>query len=282
MLGEEPEDERPITAPDFEVILRGVEGDEESVRHLSELVGLHVRELSRHINLSALDGVTIAGDYDEALVDLDRGVTTTSPLKRSNDDQAVGLAMAPAVIRDGVLKVHIVMHAGLAVGLMDQGSELYQLALHALAHECAHVEVTAKLDAAFPGFVLQHRHSDLHENLRWQIITAEYAAACISAPFGQDPTSEYEATFLTVLASARDNANELIKAYRLHGENGRIMGEVYSCYGDLMKFACYHLGNMAGRDLSLEELPETKAALEGPLVQTTFWAPEGPVRRTSS
>jgi hypothetical protein len=181
-------------------------------------------------------------------------------------DQAVGLAMAPAVIRDGVLKVHIVMHAGLAVGLMDQGSELYQLALHALAHECAHVEVTAKLDAAFPGFVLQHRHSDLHENLRWQSITAcwdEYAAACISAPFGQDPTSEYEATFLTVLASARDNANELIKAYRLHGENGRIMGEVYSCYGDLMKFACYHLGNMAGRDLSLEELPETKAALEG-------------------
>lgn len=32
---------------------------------------------------------------------------------------------------------------------------------------------------------------------------------------------------------------------------------------DLTKFASYHLGNMVGLDLTLDDLPKTKAALEG-------------------
>jgi hypothetical protein len=39
--------------------------------------------------------------------------------------------------------------------------------------------------------------------------------------------------------------------------------EVYGTYGDLMKFAAYHLGNMAGLGLTINDLPNTKAALEG-------------------
>lgn len=140
------------------------------------------------------------------------------------------------------------------------------MAIHTLAHECAHVEITHRFDTAFPGFLLQSTHDNVHDAFRWQIIQAcwdENAATQISAAIGHDPTSGYEETFKFALNETRQKANELIKAYRLHGDVDQIMAEIYGAYGDLMKFACYHLGNMVGRGLSLDDLPATKAVLEG-------------------
>jgi hypothetical protein len=45
--------------------------------------------------------------------------------------------------------------------------------------------------------------------------------------------------------------------------SNRSRPKMYGVYGDLLKFASYHLGNMAGLDLTLDDVPKTKAALEG-------------------
>lgn len=257
-------EDRPTTAPNFGVVARGFDTKDRATR-IAQLIGATVNELGRHMDLGGLDGVTAAYDYGQALLDLDRGYSTSHRPIPSHE-LAIGVAMTLSVIRDGKLKSHIVLNAGAIVALEDPANEEFGLALQLLAHECAHVEITKRFADAFPGFLLQTAHSDAHTAFRWQIILAcwdEYAATCISARLGSDPTAGYEETFILALNSSRAKANECIKQYRTHGDVGRVMAEVYGAYGDLMKFSTYLLGTMAGRGLSLNDLPVTKAALEG-------------------
>ena len=258
-------EEAPPTAPDnISVTIRGFDTEEHATQ-FAHLIGAYVRELSRYIDLRGLDGITVAADYNQALLDLDRGYDTSHRLTPS-DEFAIGIAMTPSVIRGGKVKSHIVLNAWIASALEDQNSEDFSTAIHMLAHECAHVEITDRFDTAFPGVLMQSTHDNVHDAFRWQIIQAswdEYAATRISAAIGHDPTAGYEETFKTALNETRQKANELIKAYRLHGDVDQILAEIYGAYGDLMKFACYLLGNMAGLGLSLNDLPATKTALEG-------------------
>jgi len=259
------QEERPLTVPDdFSVSILGIDTEEHG-REFAGLIAGYVRELSRYIDLAGLDGITVASDYRQALLDLDRGYATSFQLTPS-EEFVVGVAMTPLVLRNDTLKSHIVLNANLALALEKPESEDSAVALHTLAHECAHVEISQRFEAAFSGVLLRKNHGNPHDRMRWQVILAswdEYAATWISAPFGHDPTAWYEDSFLVFLRETRPKADGFIKAYRLHGDHGRIMGEVYGAYGELLKLAAYHLGNMSGRDLSLDALPATKSALEG-------------------
>ena len=209
--------------------------------------------------------MTIAYDYAQALLDLDRGYETSFRLTPS-DTHVVGIAMTPSVIRDGTLKSHVLLNAEYMAALEDFESEVFGFVLNTIAHECAHVEITHRFDTAFPGFLLRTAHPDARIGYRWQIILAcwdEYAATMLSARFGTEPTEGYEDTFLKSLRDTRQQANDHIKAYRIHGSINQILGEVYVGHGALMKFAAYHLGNLRGLGRELSEMPRTIAALKG-------------------
>ena len=257
--------ERPTTVPaDYRISLRGFE-TEDHAKQFGNTLGVCVRELSRHIDLSNLDGITVAYDYPEALMDLDRGYETSRKLTPSSE-MATGIAMTPAVIRDGKVKSHIVLDARVFIPLENPESEHFGLALHMLAHECAHVEVKQRFDTFFPGIVLQKKYENAHHALRWQIINAcwdEYIVTRITASIGEDPTDGYEETLSLVLKETRAKSNDRIKAYRLHGNIVQVLSEVYDAYGDLMRFSSYLLGTMAGRRLTLSDLPRTATALDG-------------------
>jgi hypothetical protein len=259
------QEEKPVTAPEsFSVSIRGFDTEEHG-REFANLIAGYVRELSRYIDLSGLDGITVASDYNQTLLELDRGYATSFRLTPS-EEFVVGVAMTPSVLRNGTLKSHIVLSAGLALALENPESEHFMVALHTLAHECAHVEISRRFETAFPGILLRKKYDNPHDGMRWQVILAcwdEFAATRISAPIGHDPTDWYEQNFLVFLKETRPKANGLIKAYRLHADHGRIMGEVYGAYGELLKSAAYHLGNMMGHNLSLDAFPATKSALDG-------------------
>ncbi len=252
----------PVTAPEqFPISSRGFE-NEDRAKNVGKLVGSCIQELSRYIDLSGLDGITIAFDYAQALRELDRGFETEHPLTPTDGD-ACGIAMTPQVRRDGKVKSHIVIKAEIAYLLEDPG-ERFKWAIGVLAHECAHVEITTRFDAAFPGFLLTKAHDNMLDSLRWKVILDcwdEYAANWISATFDENRIEADETVFLCTLKKARSQANTLIKEYRIHGDVTRILTEVFSVYGDLIKFACYQLGTMRGRALTLDDLPKTKAAL---------------------
>lgn len=257
--------ERSTTVPDNYVIsLRGFD-TEDGAKQFSGILSFMVRELGRHIDLSNLDGITVAYDYAQALLDLERGYETSHKLTPSSE-MAFGIAMTPAVKRDGRIKSHIVLHAGVVAPLANPESEHFGLALHTLAHECAHVEAKHCFDKCFPGMVLQKTHENAHQAFRWQIIDAcwdEYIVTRISASIGDDPTEGYEETLSVALRETREKANNHIKAFRLHGDVAQVLAQVYGAYGELMRFASYLLGTMSGKGMTLFDLPKTAAALDG-------------------
>jgi hypothetical protein len=116
----EPEEQhtRPTTAPDKFTISARAFDSEERAQKLGSLVEAFIRELSRQFDLSRLDGVTVAHDYAQALLDLDRGYDTTFQLTPS-DTHVVGIAMTPTVIRDGTLKSHVLLNAAYMAPLED-------------------------------------------------------------------------------------------------------------------------------------------------------------------
>jgi hypothetical protein len=217
------------------------------------------------MDLSDLDGVTVAGDYAQALLEFDRGYAT-SHKPTPTDKHAIGVAMTLSALRNGQLKSHIFLNGAAVADLESMDNPHYQLALHTLSHECAHVTATASFDRAFPNFLLRTAHTQILDAFRWQVILAcwdEFAATYIAAPYGQDPTQAYEETFLKVLAATREEADTAITAYFEHGDLDRILGEVYGIYGNLMKFAAYHLGNLAGQGIQPEDRAAVVSALEG-------------------
>lgn len=221
-----------------------------------------VRQIGRNIDLTRLDGVTLAIDYAEALLNLDRGYESEHRLQATRGDRGVGVAMSPTVIRDGVRKSHIVMNANVFFNMLNDGHEgrLIQL----LAHECAHVEANAAFDGAIPNYLLGKRAENGREYVRWRAILAcwdEYAACRLSARYGDDPGSDYETLFLDNVHDCRERANESIKAYRLHHDIQRVMGEVVEAYEQPLKYFSYYLGNLAGQEWQSSRSDTMKEAL---------------------
>lgn len=255
----------PTTTPASYCIAVSCFDDRQRAESFGRIVAGYVAYLGQHIDLSALDGVTIAGNYPQALAALDRGYETRTTLTASSDF-AQGIAMTPAVLRDGMIKCHMVFNAAVLLPLEDTARAECSQAVYTLAHECAHVEVTKVFNACFPGVLLQPIVGDFWDGLRWRVIEAcwnEYAASWLSAPFGHDPTCDYEETFLHVLRQAGEAAELAIQAYRYHADHGRIADEVYGIYGDLLKYAAYQMGNLAGHGRKLIDLPQSCAALSG-------------------
>ena len=263
----------PQTTPEnLNVTARGF-STEEDARELATAVLECVRFLGRHFNLSCLDGVTVAYDYREALASLDRGYETEHILTPS-DGYAVGVAMTPSVLRDDILKSHIVLNAHIVAPISKPDPESILLPLHVIAHECAHVEITQKFDEAFPRVLLRPQIGDIRDSFRMKVILVcwdEYAATRLSAGFGENPADGYEETLIKHMATARSIADDFIRAYRFHGNLEQVYTEVCSAYGDLLKFASYALGNADGHGANISDSKVLIDALSGHWFEPFFY-----------
>lgn len=169
---------RPLNVP---MSFRGF--DQEAAEETASTLGYMLHEFGKIIDLSALDGMTVAFDYDDALTDLDRGYETVRVLTKTTEF-GTGVAMTPAVLRDCVLKSHIVINAAVALMLKDEDKENANLAIHTIVHECAHVEITAAYEKCFPDELLKKRYDTILDCWRWDVIKAcwdEYAACRIAS-----------------------------------------------------------------------------------------------------
>ncbi len=85
--------------------------DEPTCQRIMDTALFYVNFFSRLYPLHDLDGITYARDYANTLATLDRGFETETTLTATSDSVALGVAMAPAVKRDGKLKTHVVISA---------------------------------------------------------------------------------------------------------------------------------------------------------------------------
>lgn len=254
---------RPSTLPaDVSICLRAF-GSEHHAREVGHCVCSILRELGRWLDLSRLDAVTVAHDYRQALLDLDRGVANGGELTPSDDNEVVGIAMTTSVLREGVAKSHMVLNAAYVEQVSDSSHKFFAAAIHTIAHECAHVEINHRFDAAFPGVVGQPSPT-LGAHLRWRTILTcwdEYAATRLSAGFGEAASAGYETCFVRALAESKSQADACIVSFGKHGDVRRALEEVHEVYSNLLKLAAYQLGDMHGHGLTLTDLPRTAEAL---------------------
>jgi hypothetical protein len=231
---------------------------------LPEEVAVEVRQIlaeivdmvGQKLNLVGLDGVTFASDYNQALLDLDRGYDTDHKLTPSND-HGVGIAMSPSVMRDDKLKTHIVINASAFLAMISD--KRGYSAINTVAHECAHVELNHLFDEAFPGTLLRMKASVL-DHFRTDCMLAcwnEFGACWRSASFGPTDQLCYEAAFLLALEETRAAANAAILEYRDHADVLMVMTTVCGLYGNLLKYSAYHLGNLHGHGVDWRTIPTT-------------------------
>lgn len=261
-------DPLPTAPSTISFSMQGFQDDAEATA-MANAIASYIRSISRYINLERLDGVTVAHDYDDALLGLDRGVEGLRPLTRSNDDQLVGVAMAPAVLRDGAVKVHMVFNAHYLHGLeeTEDGKEGvgFSDTLYLLAHECAHVEVTTEKDSAFPGRILQASYSDYVEAFFAPIVEAcweEYAACRLSAMFSAKQIRRYEEALVGVLGVSASKAEAARDAFWQHGDLDRAALEIATPLLEPMRIASYAYGHLDGLDDPSVLSEEVQAAID--------------------
>jgi len=154
------------------ICLRGFESEEQA-NEVGRAVGSFLQLFGTVLNLGKLNGVTVAYDYDAALSTVETGTVKPNQLRATNDSFARGVAMAIRVLRDGQVKCHIVVAAGLMSSLRDPNDPAHGLAVGLLAHEAGHVHDLLIQDCAFPG-VLLRPSTGYREGILLQIAQASW------------------------------------------------------------------------------------------------------------
>ena len=261
---------QPITVADsVQYFLSGSFESGADAEELAQKVQGFITYFSRIMDLSGLDGVTIADDLRHAVRVLNRGYTPSSDIHPTNDGVSSAIATTPTVIRDGKIKSHIVFSRKFVGDIADDPTtQTFKKALLVILHECAHVEATRKFDSQFPNVLLRPvRNGNLLDAKRWDCILAcyqEYLACWRTASWSKDDASlqEFLDVFFDLLSNTRSNADSMILGYASHQDHARILIEAFDIYGKLMKSASYVLGTMHGMSYSLDDVPELRDAIE--------------------
>lgn len=257
--------ERESTAAAVRVGTVGFD-DPDFEQGMAGLVGLAVQEIGRALDLSALDGITIAtnAEYAAAVANVDRGRDGLHRPTPSSDD-VVGIAMTVTVERAGAVKSHIVLNAGYMDGFVQGDEAALQLPLHTIAHECAHVEANSHLERCFPGVALGGLGS-FTTDIRWQVARSawgEYTVTKRCARYAEDPTDRYESSFVTALQITQQRAADVVATLQENASPYDVLVGVARVHARLMTLTAYHLGNLDGFERMLEERPRSMAALQG-------------------
>lgn len=262
----------PTLPTSVSVNLVGFENEEQANRVANETVNC-TREISRFINASRLDGITISHDYERSLLNLDRGVPNLAPLARTND-AAIGVAMSPAVIRNDIVKGHMILFAPLAIALLGDNEDAIKDTIYILAHELGHIHDLRMRDIAFPNTILQKSPSNYFEACLSRLTACcweEYIACKLSAPFSPRQTQYLNEIFVDTLTCTKVQVDEQINSYRSHGDINHLFNFSAYRYGSLMKYASYLIGHIHGVGSDIKtELPETFALVNNSYFQTTF------------
>jgi len=157
--------------------------DENEARSFAGNVMSFVREWSRYLDLSLLDEVVIAYDYEQALANASGEERESSP---TTNEFGTGAAMALTLPDgEGSVRSKVVISTYMVTQMFDEDDSLERrLAQQTLAHELVHVDDLAFLATTFPGGMMAAGHSAADDNALMMICDgarSEYSATMRTA-----------------------------------------------------------------------------------------------------
>lgn len=253
------------TPAEYPIRLVGLQRSQEDSEKLGYEVSALTNSISQHMNLSALDGITISHDFMGGLMSLDHGYPIhphMRPAKSARD----GISLSPIVVREGNIKSHMVFREEDVAGLLTpEDAEAQAWAMQVVAYECAQVTVRSGFHARFPD-VLLRQQLPIIDLLRWTVITNSwdaFAATSLSVSIGKNPTAQHEEAFLHLLGHCQEFSNQLVSDYRTHRNVDAVLRGQFEMWGTLIKYAGYLLGALDGTGKTISDLPVAAGILEG-------------------
>jgi hypothetical protein len=252
-----------ISSPQWMIHFLGC-ADEPTAKKIGETVSGVVAELAQVIPLNRIDGITFAQDYPAALRNLDRGFGSTRPLTTTDEEGVVGVAMSPLVLRDGVVKAHIVMRGDLGHALIGEDEYWRSIGYQMLVYELAEVSCTEIFDTALPGVLLKPitNYFDAYRfeclNFAW----SSYFSARMSAGLARDGGKILSDVTIAALDRAGRDIPELRYAYRFDGDVPKLMNGTLKYIRAILS----HAARLVGHFDSLSASPfDEEGALQGAL-----------------
>jgi len=233
--------------PNYPVIFLNC-ADQETAQQIAAAVNVVVSEMSHSMTLGRLDRITFAGDYAEALRNIERGFPASMPLVPTETDFGTGIAMTPLILRDGVAKACIVMQAWLGNALIGEDRDSQTIAIHTLVNQLAHVACIDLIDNALPEILMSRVEDNweawlyAHMHEAW----TAYFAARISAPFNPACDSGYRDILLAVLDRIQESIPRERLDYRFHGNFDRFLQSTISAIGPVLIYMGTLLGHCDG------------------------------------
>ena len=232
---------------DWAISFRGI-SDEETAYRISGVIKIIVQELRQMMPLDRLDGFTFSEEYESALAELDRGIKTSSILKHDKREYGIGVSMCPVVVRNGVVKSHIVSRMWIARGLISESQDEQLIALHTIVNQLAFASCHQMFDEALPGVFLSPL-SDPFDALLYPAIESSwssYFAARASCLFNPSFTTSYLELASSSIRHARETILSARYNYRFDGNLDKFLNVAISGVKDILSFCSQFLGHCDG------------------------------------
>jgi hypothetical protein len=156
--------------------------------------------------------------------------------------------MAPVVLRDGVIKAHMILRDYLGHALISDDESTRRSAHHILVAQFAEVGGIELFDEAMPGILLRPLDNPF-DSLRYRHIDSAwrgYFAARVSAVFAPNAGSGHIALLVAALRRTAGEIPRLRLEYRFHGEVPRMMEAVLKHVYYVLSHAAHLIGHYDG------------------------------------
>jgi hypothetical protein len=197
------------------------------------------------MDLRALDGVTLTEDCTAASTAMQMLPEGQVPLEVGDQPDTMEMARTVPVWRDNELRFHIVMRAGLGIGMLGADRAMQALAFACIAHEAAHVEHEGHLYRTFPeiyGRPIPCGDRSRQTFLKAMDVWSEYAACRSSAMFRPEAAEEFENVFCRALEDSLSACKRRIAAYRSDGKALNVFVDIQAALR-----RCVHLRRLLPR-----------------------------------
>lgn len=199
----------PFPPVSYQLSFTGL-GTDEEVKPISDMTQRLIARVRPLFNLERLDGITFAADHQGALNDLERGFDINTTQEGMPDHIAQGASTA-LVLRNGVAKVRIVMHATYGLALVADEQQDAEVALHLLVAGLAQACTLNRIEKELPSFLLEPVMMTDHDGMLHCAVSKAvraYRYARESAEFGADEVVQKE--FSQYLINSFENASAIV------------------------------------------------------------------------
>ncbi|WP_147469136.1 hypothetical protein [Pseudomonas syringae group genomosp. 7] len=220
-------------------------GNAEMVQGIGNILQTVIEGLGQDIPISALDGITFSQDYPAAILELDRGGAFVS--KSQSRDYGRPVAKSVRVIREGKVKVHLVIDASIAYFLLSDKEENVSYSIHLLLAQLSEV-----LHASFYEPLLENdRNTEIDEIGKMLFFSVSHApvsyfCARKSAFFDLDAGENYATLVEDSYASAKEKICSARMEYRVSGNIEILLNTVLPQISFFLTHAAEWLGHRDG------------------------------------